>query len=317
MYGNDARERITSPWPVIIDCDQISPNSLADHLPEESILTPERNDLWLRGTHHWKADELAKALTFIAKHPMDLDVIVTSDTAPTKALNDAIGATERSEVHDFQVPKDAAAYAKQLRQWLDRRERLLDTTTAKRLISACESKPAAAQGIAVTLAQTPVTRSIDWDLIKPLVDAAVADTRPVWELGQTLLTGDAHETLATMDRIDAEPFAVLRYLENRYRMMTLSASGLNADAICAHLPDANRWAPPPPHHHRRDHPGAAHHRHRVRPAAQLPRKHGPHHHGERRAAPGPPPPRPGLLSPRHRPVRGNGVVGLEHIHEQA
>lgn len=242
MYGNDARERITSPWPVIIDCDQISPNSLADHLPEESILTPERNDLWLRGTHHWKADELAKALTFIAKHPMDLDVIVTSDTAPTKALNDAIGATERSEVHDFQVPKDAAAYAKQLRQWLDRRERLLDTTTAKRLISACESKPAAAQGIAVTLAQTPVTRSIDWDLIKPLVDAAVADTRPVWELGQTLLTGDAHETLATMDRIDAEPFAVLRYLENRYRMMTLSASGLNADAICAHLPDANRWA---------------------------------------------------------------------------
>ena len=86
LYAKQARAALSDLGTLVIDCSESSPKSLDELIPEDNILADDTNGLWLRGLHHWKADEVTKAVKFLDKHSLNYDIVVTMDKAPTKLV---------------------------------------------------------------------------------------------------------------------------------------------------------------------------------------------------------------------------------------
>src|SRR5660397_36759 len=238
LFAAQVHERDDTALPVLVQCRDTSPNSLPSLVPDGDIFGSDTNSVSLFNLHSWKADEVAKAMTFLHKHPLDLVVTITSDNAPTKAVKD-----RATQIHDSQVPKSAAAFAKQIEDWLLDRQRGMEPNVAKKLVDLCSPSPEMAQRAAVTLASQPAGQTITWEIARAVAIQTVSEQRPLWDLGSAIATGDAATALNALALADNQvPFVIMRYLENRYRLALLGVSHVPFDEIQESFPKDNKWA---------------------------------------------------------------------------
>lgn len=245
MYARDASNHFGDDSVTHINCRESSPKDLSMLLPEVTILADDINNVWFHELHEWKADEQKAAITYMKKNALNFAVVVTTDTKPLKGVADLADS-----IHSHQVPSgdkrafnsDKKAYATSIEQWLMDRAVGLEKGVAQKLVEYCAPEPAVAQRVAVTIASSPTGVAYSWEDIRPIVEDLVSDKKPIWELGEAIASGSCEKTLSALKVTDLkEPFLVLRYLENRYRMLLVATSKTASKTMSEVFPSTNPW----------------------------------------------------------------------------
>ena len=236
FFAHEVQEKVGDAEPVHIHCSESSINSVEEALRSWNIIDDDPTVIWFHDLQEWKADDVNKAIRSIKKHDDPYRVIVTMTSKPLKIIKD-----ESTSIRDFQAPDNKRAYAAQISDWLLGRGRGVEKSVAAKLVDYCQSDPAAAQRVAVTLASFPEGKAITWEMIQPLAHDYVKEIKPFWELSEHLSAGDTDSAIAVLRSTDVEPFGILKYIENRYRMMTLVVGGARLDDLREFNPKAGKW----------------------------------------------------------------------------